>query len=77
MSDDARVRPRKPAFKRVLLKLSGEALQGPGAYGIDLPTLQRIAGEIRELRKLEVEVALVIGGALGIVIDRLDGITTF
>jgi uridylate kinase len=51
-----------PQFKRILLKLSGEALMGEGSYGIDNTTLARIAEEVKEVRDLGVEVALVIGG---------------
>ncbi|MBU8899887.1 UMP kinase [Corallococcus sp. H22C18031201] len=49
-------------YKRVLLKLSGEALMGEGKYGIHPPTLLRIAEEIAELSKAGVELAVVIGG---------------
>ena len=49
-------------FKRILLKLSGEALMGDGKYGIAPNTLTSIAGEIRDIRNLGAEVALVIGG---------------
>ncbi len=49
-------------FKRVLLKLSGEALMGKKEYGIDPDTLQGLAQEIREVHDLQVEVAIVIGG---------------
>ncbi len=52
----------KPSYKRILLKLSGEALMGDEPYGIDPKVLDRIAGEIGELVKLEVEVGVVIGG---------------
>jgi len=52
----------KPAFKRILLKLSGEALMGNDESGIDTGILARIAGEILELRHLGVEVGLVVGG---------------
>ena len=38
-----------PAYKRILLKLSGEALMGSGDYGIDPPVIKRFAGEIREI----------------------------
>lgn len=48
--------------KRILLKLSGEALMGPLDYGIDPLTIQRIALEIGALKAMEVEVAMVIGG---------------
>lgn len=52
----------KPVYKRILLKLSGEALMGEGQYGIDPDTIQRIASEIEELVKAGIEVGLVIGG---------------
>jgi uridylate kinase len=51
-----------PRFKRILLKLSGEALMGDGGFGIDPDTLERIASEVADIRALGVEVALVIGG---------------
>jgi uridylate kinase len=51
-----------PAYRRVLLKLSGEALMGTQGFGIDGPVVQRIAEEVAELRQLGVELALVIGG---------------
>jgi uridylate kinase len=50
------------AYKRVLLKLSGEALMGEGSYGIDTPTLNRIAQQIADSRSLDVEIAVVVGG---------------
>jgi uridylate kinase len=50
------------AYRRILLKLSGEALAGEQAYGIDPAVLSGIAGEIKEVVALGVEVALVIGG---------------
>jgi len=49
-------------FKRILLKLSGEALMGGSEFGIDTGVLARMAGEVRELRQLGVEVGMVIGG---------------
>ena len=52
----------KPRFKRILLKLSGEALQGEQGHGIDPKVLGTLADELRELRELGVEVAIVIGG---------------
>lgn len=52
----------KPQYKRVLLKLSGEALMGKGATSIDPPVLDRLAKEITEIHRLGVEVAIVIGG---------------
>lgn len=52
----------EPAYKRILLKLSGEGLMGEGEYGISPRVIRRVASEIREVRALGVEVALVIGG---------------
>lgn len=52
----------KPAYRRVLLKLSGEALMGDEAFGIDAKVLDRMAQEIKELVELGVQVGLVIGG---------------
>ena len=51
-----------PAFKRVLLKLSGEALMGPREYGLDESTVDELAGELVDVRSGGLEVALVIGG---------------
>jgi uridylate kinase len=51
-----------PAFKRILLKLSGEALMGEDSYGINRATIERIVKEIKEVVDLGVEVAVVIGG---------------
>ena len=48
--------------KRILLKLSGEALLGGVDYGIDPSTMLRIAGEIRDVREMGIQVAVVIGG---------------
>jgi len=50
------------AYKRVLLKLSGEALAGESGYGIEPAVLERIAREISEIYKAGAEVALVVGG---------------
>lgn len=52
----------KSKYKRVLLKISGEALMGPGEYGIDNDTVDRIAGEVRDAKELGVQLGLVIGG---------------
>ena len=49
-------------YRRVLLKLSGEALMGDLDYGIEPEVIQRIAGEISEVHKLGIEIAIVIGG---------------
>src|SRR5512132_1995091 len=52
----------KPRYKRVLLKLSGEALMGDGTYGISPKTLNAIAHDVKDCVDLGVEVALTIGG---------------
>lgn len=52
----------KPAFKRILLKLSGEALMGDDAYGINRATITDIVAQIKEIVDLGVEVGIVIGG---------------
>jgi uridylate kinase len=49
-------------YRRVLLKLSGEALMGDLDYGIDPAVIKRIAAEVSEVRRLGIEVAIVIGG---------------
>ena len=51
-----------PAYKRILLKLSGEALMGDDAYGINRATISRIVNEVKEIVELGVQVAVVIGG---------------
>jgi uridylate kinase len=51
-----------PAFQRILLKLSGEALMGERGYGIDEPTVQAVAREVASVQASGVEVAIVIGG---------------
>jgi uridylate kinase len=53
---------KKPAYKRILLKLSGEALMGDADYGISPAVMERLAGEIRDVAQAGVEIALVIGG---------------
>ena len=52
----------QPTFKRVMLKISGEALMGDQGYGLHPPTVERIAREIRSVRDLGVEICMVIGG---------------
>jgi uridylate kinase len=54
--------PTQLHYRRVLLKLSGEALTGPGGYGIDPAVLQTITEEVRDVRDLGCELAIVIGG---------------
>jgi uridylate kinase len=51
-----------PAYKRILLKLSGEALMGDDSYGINRPTIDRIVGEVAEVVRMGVQVGVVIGG---------------
>jgi uridylate kinase len=51
-----------PAYRRILLKLSGEALMGADAYGINRQVIDRIVAEVAEVVRLGVEVAIVIGG---------------
>jgi len=51
-----------PVFRRILLKLSGEALIGSQGFGIDPAMAARIAGEVDEVRKLGVQIGIVVGG---------------
>lgn len=53
---------KEPKYRRILLKLSGEALMGARPFGLDPDVIRRIAEEVREVHDLEVEVAMVIGG---------------
>ncbi len=53
---------KEPVYKRVLLKLSGEALSGPEGFGIHQETIDRIAEEIRKINDMGVETAIVVGG---------------
>jgi uridylate kinase len=52
----------KPAYKRILLKLSGEALVGEQEYGISPAVVRKVSAEVKEIRELGVEVGIVIGG---------------
>ena len=52
----------KPAYKRILLKLSGEALMGDQNYGIDTKVAESVAQEIKAVHALGVEIAIVVGG---------------
>lgn len=52
----------KPAFKRILLKLSGEALMGGQTYGIDTAVAESVAHEVKAIHELGVEIAIVVGG---------------
>ena len=49
-------------YKRILLKLSGEALSGENKVGIDTETVDKICEQIKELVKMKTEVAIVVGG---------------
>lgn len=49
-------------YRRIVLKLSGEALSGEQGYGIDPKTIQSIAEQVKEVAELDVEVAIVVGG---------------
>jgi len=52
----------KPIYERILLKLSGEALMGEQDYGVDPDTINRIAGEIKDVHSLGVQCSIVVGG---------------
>ena len=52
----------RPVYRRIVLKLSGEALAGGQGYGIDPPVLDRVGAEVRDVTELGVQVAIVIGG---------------
>jgi uridylate kinase len=75
------VKKQKPAYKRVLLKLSGESLQGPQGMGIHGETIQSIAREIKDVHSLGIEIAIMVGGGnifrggrqRGFEIDRATG----
>ncbi|MWB77318.1 UMP kinase [Pseudooceanicola sp. 216_PA32_1] len=54
--------PPKTTFRRVLLKISGEALMGNGQFGLNPPTVERIAREVKSVHDMGVEVCMVIGG---------------
>ncbi len=53
---------KRAPYKKILLKISGEVLTGEGGFGIDPSVIRQIAGEIKEVKTLGVEVAIVIGG---------------
>src|SRR5215472_10842008 len=71
----------QPAYRRVLLKLSGEAFQGPQGFGIHGETIQAIARELKEVHALGVQIAIMVGGGnifrgarqKGFEIDRATG----
>jgi uridylate kinase len=71
----------QPKYKRIVLKLSGESLQGPQGFGIHGETMQAIAKELKEVHELGVEIAIMVGGGnifrgarqRGFEIDRATG----
>jgi uridylate kinase len=71
----------KPVYRRILLKLSGESLQGPQGFGIHGETVQAIARELKEVHQLGVDIAIMVGGGnifrgarqKGFEIDRATG----
>jgi uridylate kinase len=74
-------RKTKPVYERILLKLSGESLQGPQGFGIHGESIQAIARELKEVHALGVEIAIMVGGGnifrgarqKGFEIDRATG----
>ena len=70
-----------PKYKRVLIKISGEALMGPKEFGIHTPTVNSICNEIKAVKELGTELAIVVGGgnifrgldASGRGMDRVTG----
>ena len=59
---DVHISMKRPQYRRILLKLSGEVLTGEGDYGIDPVVIRQVAHEIKEVKNLGVDVAIVIGG---------------
>ena len=62
MAGEPREKTRRAAYRRLLLKLSGEALMGEDAFGINREVMTRIVAELREVMATGVELALVVGG---------------
>jgi len=60
MSDE--ITPTEFSYKRVMLKISGEALMGDQGFGLHPPTVERIAKEVKRVNDLGIELCLVIGG---------------
>ncbi|MFQ5970717.1 MAG: UMP kinase [Alphaproteobacteria bacterium] len=54
--------PDEPSYRRVLLKISGEALMGDGEFGLDNDTVNRVARDVQMVHELGVEISLVVGG---------------
>ena len=53
---------KKPKYKRIMLKISGEALAGDKGFGLDQPTINAIAEKIKDCSDMGVEIAVVVGG---------------
>jgi len=72
---------KRPAYHRILLKLSGESFQGQQGFGIDGQTIYAIANELRDVHKLGTQIAIMVGGGnifrgarqKGFEIDRATG----
>ena len=64
---------KNPHYKRVLLKLSGEALMGDQEFGLDLSTIKKFAKDIKDVKELGTEVCIVIGG--GNIFRGISGVT--
>ncbi len=62
MPDSATQSPAPTNYRRVMLKISGEALMGDLGYGLHPPTVERIAAEVQSVHTLGVEICMVIGG---------------
>jgi uridylate kinase len=77
----AAAKSKKPAYSRILLKISGESLQGPQGFGIHGETIQAISRELKEVHALGVQIAIMVGGGnifrggrqKGFEIDRTTG----
>ena len=54
----------RPAYSRIVLKLSGESLQGPQGASIDAETVARVAAELKEISDIGVQVAIMVGGGI-------------
>ena len=53
---------KRPAYSKIVLKLSGESLQGPHGSGIDAETVARVAAELKEINDIGVQIAIMVGG---------------
>ncbi len=62
MDTTASASGRRPRYRRVLLKMSGQSLQGHGGFGIDQETVAYVANQIKGVRKMGVEIAVAVGG---------------